>query len=251
MARLRRLHPDPAELDPEAFLDGIELPRDASDGRPHLIVNMVASVDGRAAVDGRSAPLTGAFDRALFHALRRSADAVLIGPRTLSAERYGPLVRGPERRRARTDRGLSPLPLACIVTRSGQVDFSVPLFDEPEQTVLVFAGRSVDVPDCAADVRIASVSGDELEPGSVVRALRSEHGVGAILCEGGPTLNAALLRAGVVDELFLSVAPTVAGRADPLTIVDGDTGGGISLELVWALEADSMLFLRYGVKSGP
>jgi riboflavin biosynthesis pyrimidine reductase len=129
------------------------------------------------------------------------------------------------------------------------VDYSVPLFDDPDQAVLVFTEGDTDEPDCAADVRIVQVSGGELDLGSVVRTLSSDHGVGVVLCEGGPTLNAALLSAGVVDELFLSVAPALAGGADPLTIVHGDTGGSVPVSLGWVLEADSMLFLRYGVKT--
>jgi riboflavin biosynthesis pyrimidine reductase len=248
VARLRRLHPEPAELDADAFLAGIELPRNGGN-RPRVALNMVASVDGRAAVDGQSRPLTGPFDRALFHALRGSTDAVLVGSRTLRTERYGPLVREAARRQARVDRGLSPMPLACIVSRSGDVDFSVPLFGDAEQTVVVFTGGRLEEPDCAAHVRVVSAPAAELELGPVMRRLRADHGVRSLLCEGGPTINAALLRARVVDELFLSVAPQLAGGADPLAIVAGDIGAPLDLTLEWMLEADAMVFLRYGVKT--
>jgi riboflavin biosynthesis pyrimidine reductase len=247
VAQLRRLHPNPAELDQDAFLAGVELARGGGSDRPHLALNMVISVDGRAAIDGRSAPLTGAVDRKLFHALRGAADAVLVGPRTLSVERYGPLVRERARRTTRTEHGLSPIPLACVIARSGQVDFSVPLFDDPEQRVVVFTATDLPAPDCAADVRVVRLTPVELEPGAVLRRLRIEHEVRSVLCEGGPTLNAALLRAGVVDELFVSVSPQLAGGAKPLPIVAGDTGAPVRLALLWLLEADAMLFLRYGV----
>ena len=70
----------------------------------------------------------------------------------------------------------------------------------------------------------------------------------SLLCEGGPSLNASLFGAGLVDELFLTVSPLLAGSADPLTIV-GDAGldEPVSLELVWVLESDGMLLLRYRV----
>ena len=69
-----------------------------------------------------------------------------------------------------------------------------------------------------------------------------------MLCEGGPTLNGALLAEGLVDELFLTVSPLLADGPAPLTIIES-TGPGepVPLELVWMLEEDGMLFLRYAV----
>jgi riboflavin biosynthesis pyrimidine reductase len=244
---VKRLHPDPAELDAEVLLGELELASSPQPDRPSLAINMVASIDGRAAIEGRSAPLTNPFDRLLFHALRGAVDAVLVGSRTLAAERYGPLVRDPERRRRRVARGLAPSPIACVVTRSGELDLDLPLFEDPDSTVVVFtAGKPASVSG-PADVHVVSVAPAELEPQTILRRLRADHGVRSVLCEGGPTLNAALLRAGVVDELFLSVAPVIAGGLHPLTIVAGDLTAPARLELRWVLEADSALFLRYGV----
>ena len=68
----------------------------------------------------------------------------------------------------------------------------------------------------------------------------------SVLCEGGPTLNASLLPYGLVDELFLSLAPALAGGADALTIVAGaPLPELVPLVLVWALEEGSELYLRY------
>jgi riboflavin-specific deaminase-like protein len=247
--KVNRLHPDPAELPAEAALASIDLRSAASGDRSHLALNMVASVDGRAALDGRSAALTNPFDRALFHALRAQADAVLVGSRTLSADRYGPLIPDAERRRAREDRGLSPSPLTCVITRSGSVDFAVPLFQDRGSTVLVLAETPAEPPVCPADVRWLALDPSELEPDAVLRRLRAEHGARVVLCEGGPTLNAGLLRAGVVDEVFLTVAPLIAGGGDPLTIVAGDVGSPVALDLRWVAESGGGLFLRYELRA--
>ncbi len=68
------------------------------------------------------------------------------------------------------------------------------------------------------------------------------------LCEGGPSLNAELFAQGAVDELFLSLAPVVAGGSDPLRIVGpSDALQPLTLTLAGALVADSHLFLRYRV----
>ena len=95
-------------------------------------------------------------------------------------------------------------------------------------------------------VRTAFVEDDR-----ALRALRTEHHVRSILCEGGPTLNAELLRAGLVDELFLSVAPKLTGGTDPLTIVAGAAlPEPAELDLVWLLEHEGELFLRLRVNHG-
>jgi riboflavin biosynthesis pyrimidine reductase len=225
---MRRLHPDPAEVTPGELFDALDLGARAPEDRPYVVVNMIASADGRAAVDGRSAPLGGPADRAVFFELRASVDAVLAGTGTLRAEGYRRLVRKPERREQRVRRGLEPEPVALVLSRSGDVP-DVPLLADPEARPVV-------------------LTGDDAEPAAALRRVRDGHGVRSLLVEGGPGLNAGLLAAGVVDELFLTVSPLLTASADPLTIV-GAAGleAPVPLELVWVLEEDGMLFLRYAV----
>jgi riboflavin biosynthesis pyrimidine reductase len=222
--RLRRLHPEPGLLEATDAMDRLGLAELAPPERPRLVLNMVASADGRATVEGSGRPLSGPADRVVFHALRGQVDALLIGTRTLRSEPYGRLVADPARRAAREARGLRADPLAVVLTRSGDVPRDSRLFAEPEQEVVVLREA----------------------PADALRRLRAEHGVRSLLCEGGPTLNGALLAAGLVDELFLTLSPMLAGGADPLTIVAGD-GAAAPLELVWVLEGDGALFLRYRV----
>jgi riboflavin biosynthesis pyrimidine reductase len=88
-----------------------------------------------------------------------------------------------------------------------------------------------------------------LPPGT----LRDELGVGTLVTEGGPTLNAELLRGGLIDEVFLSTAPVLLGGPNPLTIVAGPAIT-TPLELVGLLRHESHLYARYrvlGAVSGP
>lgn len=226
---MRRLHPDPADVEPAALFDAVDFGARAPAGRPYVVVNMVASVDGRAAVDGRSGPLGGPADKAVFFELRASVDAVLAGTGTLRAEHYGRLVRKPERIAQRVARGLDPEPVALVLSRSGDVPTEIPLLQDPEARPVV-------------------LTGEDAEPARALARVRAEHGVRSVLCEGGPALNAGLLAARVVDELFLTVSPLLAATADPLTIV-GAAGldAPVGLELVWVLEEGGMLFLRYAL----
>jgi len=230
---LRRLHPDGGTLPAARALDGLDLASLAPADRPYVVLNMVASVDGRDSVGGRSAPLSTRADRELFHGLRGQVDAVLAGTGTLRAERYGRLVRDPAGRRARAERGLRPDPLAVVLTRSGDLPPDLPLLhDDDGQEVAVF-------------------SGEEAEPRRALRALRERHGVRSLLCEGGARLNAGLLAAGVVDELFLTLSPLLARGAGGPIVAPGEDAEPTPLSLVWVLEHDDALFLRYRVGPRP
>jgi riboflavin biosynthesis pyrimidine reductase len=228
--QLRRLHPEPDTLDAAALFDDVDFAALAPEGRPYVVVNMVASADGRATLQGRTEQLSSEADRAVFHALRTAVEGVLVGTGTLRAERYGRMVKNEERQRRRVARGLEAEPLSIVLSRSGVFPKDIPLFGDPA-------------------ARLALFSGDEAAaPHRALERVRAEHGVRSVLCEGGPTLNGSLLAAGLVDELFLTVAPVLAATAAPLTIVEGASPGApVALELVWTLEADGMLFLRYRV----
>jgi len=227
---LRRLHPDPGEVDPEEAIGDAGFADLAPPDRPYVVVNMVASVDGRAALQGKTESLSGPADRDVFHTLRTMVDAVMVGTGTLRAERYGRMAKSPERRDQRVARGLEPEPYAIVCSRRGDFPTDIPLFTDPEARLLTYDHD------------------DAMSPSHALRRAHDEHGVRSVLCEGGPTLNASLLADGVMDELFLTVSPLLVSGEAPLTIVGGagpDTP--VPLELVWVLEGDGMLFLRYAV----
>jgi riboflavin-specific deaminase-like protein len=219
--------------------------------RPLVLCNMVASLDGRVTVDGASGALGGEGDKAVFHALRTVVDAVLAGTGTLRAETYGRLVRSPERRAARAALGLAEDPVAVVLSRSGDVPWETPLFEAPEQEVVVVTRPlAVTVPrDVRARVDVIEI--EEPSPGAALRALHHSQGLRAVLCEGGPTLNRALLADGVLDELFLTLAPKLVGGAhDVLRVLGGEPlPEPVELQLLGVLRHDSELFLRYKVQS--
>src|SRR5947207_7189482 len=110
----RQLFPEPTELPLEAITERLASLGDQATDRPYTVANFVASVDGRATIGGRSAPLSDAGDRALFHALREAVDAVMAGTTTLRIERYGRVIKDPAARRRRIDRRRAPEPLAVV-----------------------------------------------------------------------------------------------------------------------------------------
>ncbi len=243
----RQLLPQPATVEVGELLGSLELDDGASD-RPHTLVNFVASADGRATLGGRSGPLGDDGDRAMFHGLREQVDAVLAGTGTLRTERYGRILAKPERRERRTTRGKAPEPLACVITRTGEIPPEVPMFEEPEQRVVVFTAADVDVSSQRAQLEVVHLDPGELTLTTVMRRLRSDHGVGSLLCEGGPTLFGALLQEGLVDELFLTLAPKLAGGGTGPAIATGpELTDPAALRLLWLLERNDSLYLRYAL----
>lgn len=244
--QFRRLLPEPGTVEVGALLGSLAFGAAAPEDRPYALANFVASVDGHATFDGRSGKLGDDGDRAMFHALREQVDAVLAGTNTMRAERYGRIMVDPEGRARRVAKGLAPEPLACVVTRSGDVPTEIPLLQEPAAPVIVFSAAEVDLSGATAQVEVVRVDPGELTLTTVLRRLRAERGVRSLLCEGGPTLFGALAREGVVDELFLTVAPKLTGGGSGPVISSGpELQEPAPLRLEWALERHGSLFLRY------
>jgi riboflavin-specific deaminase-like protein len=245
---LRELLPEPGRRTVGEVVSSLNLVGKAGPHRPYTIVNFVASADGRAAFKGRSGELGGATDRALFLGLRERVDAVFAGTGTMRTERYGRLVRAPERRRRRAASGLAPEPLACLISRTGDIPFDIPLFDEPEARVIVFTPKELDVSGCRAQVEVVALDPGRLTLTTMMRHLRREYDVRALLCEGGPMVFGSLLHEGLVDELFLTIAPRLTGGGSEPAVTSGPELPELaSLKLVWALEDESALFLRYAL----
>ena len=207
---------------------------------------MVSTLDGKATIEWRTKVLSTELDRELFHRLRTQVDAVMVGAGTVRAERYGRMVKSDELRAARIDAALDPDPLAVIVTARLDLPADLPLLNEPEQRVAIATGSDATLPDLGDQVTYER-TGDDLP--LLMARLREHHGVRSVLCEGGPTLNSYLLAAGLVDELWLTLNPKLAGGAAALTIVAGrELVEPIDLEPVSVAEGGGDLFTRWRVK---
>ena len=221
---MRRLHPDPR--DPVSVAEAYTDPtRRRSHGRPWVLMCMIASADGATSVDGRSGPLGGGGDRSVFATLRDLADVVLVGAGTARDERYGP----PRREGLRI----------AIVTRSLRLDWDGALM-RSGRAIVVTSETAGPVPDGMPVVR----AGDD----DVDLALAVQHlgalGAGVVMAEGGPSLNGALVAAGLVDELCLTVSPhLVAGTS--ARVAHGAVSALTRVALAHVLEEDGWLFLRY------
>ena len=253
----RRLLPpgDPATVD-EIIEDlGVRERGARARGRPYVMLNMVSTADGRVSIAGRSGSLGNRADSLLFHGLRGVVDAVMVGAGTVKAERYGRIVPQESRRRERRERGLSDEPLACIVSGRLSLPADIPLLTEPESRVVLVTDSEASLPASGAQIEYVRCERDGMiDLPAALSELHDRFAVRTLLCEGGPHLNSQLLAAGLVDELFLSLSPKLAGdQADglpPLRVIAGaDFDPPIELELLGARESGSQLFLSYGVRA--
>lgn len=239
MIRLRQLYPDAhgAVTAEEAY----PLP----DGR-HVRANMISSLDGAAYLQGRTGGLSGPADQRLFAALRGLCDVILVGAGTMAAEKYGPARPSPARREWRRAAGLAEVPPIAVVSARLQIDFSGPFFAEAQPRPIVVTTASAPAGSLARARNLADVivaGSRDLDAPAAIAAL-AERGLQHVLCEGGPVLLANLLAARVVDELCLTIAPTVIG-GDPRRIVDGLLPQPLAGRLCAVFEADGFLFTRY------
>ncbi len=240
----------------ERFVDDLDVAERAAAGqrsRPYVLLNMISSADGRATLGGRSGALGGRADKELFHGLRTAVDAVLVGAGTVRVEGYRRLVRDERRREIRRARGLAEEPLACVVSGRLALGSEIPLLSDPHARVAILTTSAASLPaDCRAEIEYVRAPRDGvLDLPRAMAELRERFDVRTLLCEGGPHLSAQLVAEGLVDELFLSLSPKLAGgdaTNETLRILSGpELDPPVALELRAALEHDSHLFLRYKI----
>jgi riboflavin biosynthesis pyrimidine reductase len=235
-ARIDRIWPDPA-----AQLSDDELLADLD--HEGVRVNFVSSVDGAATRDGRSGGLSGAADKRYFELLRRVADVVLVGAGTVRTEGYGAM-RVPDasvRWRVAHERGEHPV--FAIVSGSLDLDPASAIFAEaPVRPVILTTSRARGAArfEAVADVVVA---GDAEVDGALAVAALRERGLRRVLCEGGPTLFGAMLAADAIDELCLTVEPSLESGDAP-RIAHGEVAAR-GMSLAGVLRSGSTLLLRY------
>ena len=243
---MQQLYPECRPTSPAELASGLRLADKAPPDRPYLVLNMVSSLDGKATIDWRTKGLSTDLDRELFHRLRTQADAVMVGAGTVRAERYGRMAKSDELRDAREQEGLARDPLAVVVTARLDLPADLPLLNQPEQHVVIATGSDASLPDLGEQIAYER-TGDDLP--LLMAHLRTEHGIRSVVCEGGPTLNSYLLAAGLVDELFLTLNPKLAGGAAALTIVAGrELIDPVELDLISAAHGGGDLFTRWRVQ---
>lgn len=239
MALERLLDTTPDTPTPDALYAHITFPPAPAD-RPYLYINMAATADGKIVIGeigGTAKGVGGPTDQLLFRRLQRQCDAALLGSSTLRASN---VLYPPEIPR-------------FVVTRSGDVPLENRFFTDAPDRAFVLAPE--DLPDearkrIAARTNLLQFGHGSVDLPAALRHLRQQLGIAHLLCEGGATLNDELLRAGLADELFLTLAPKLKGGAHLPTIVTGQgfsPGQFLPLTLLSLYHDGGELYLRYKI----
>ena len=240
---VRRLFPDAGDTTVAEQLAGLELNALARPERPYLILNFVTTIDGRAAIDGKSGGIGSRTDMEMLQRLRTRVDAVMIGAGTMRAEHYGRIVSDPDLRAYRERTGLAHDPLAVIVSNRMELPWDASLFTNGGGRVIVFTASPDETPETATPVTVVRHP-DGVDLPRALEWLLEERGIRSVLCEGGPTLHGRLRESGLADELFLTIAPKIAGGEGP-RILEGALPEVDEVELAWLLESQGELYARY------
>ncbi|MGP3925927.1 RibD family protein [Streptomyces sp. 8N616] len=233
---------------------------------PCVYANFVTSIDGVVAL-GPEYPSSGSAisgrepaDRFVMGLLRACADAVLIGAGTLRAtpgHRWTPdhvcPQAAPDFAELRRSLGRATQPDLVVVTASGDVPTEHPALQSGALVATTVDGaRRLDGRLPAACTILTAVEGSTLRMADVLAALRA-HGRTAVLTEGGPHLIGHLLGEDLLDELFLTTSPVLAGRTDTSRpgLIEGLEllpNRPAWMELISTRRRDSYLFLRYRLR---
>ncbi len=214
--------------------DQLEFPGTSGD-RPYVFINMVATIDGKIVTGDRSEPvqdLGSKVDHATMHQIQRAADGIMIGAGTL---RSLPNINYPKN------------VYRFVASRSGKVDPFCNFFtDDPSRAFVVTSIKNAEsVPE---DAQAICVGTDELDFEELLGIMHQEMNIKLLLVEGGSDLNAQLFKLGLVDEIFLTVAPKIRLGANIPTIADGEPLDRSAIQnflLVSSIQVENELFLRY------
>lgn len=244
-ARIDRLWPDPADdLDDEALLAGYAPP-----AWSWLRMNFIASLDGAATRAGRSGGLGDAADARVFDLLRWGADAIVVGAGTIRDEGYGAVRLPPPAVAWRVAHGYPAQPTFALLSRALDLDPAADVLAAAPVRPIVYTVADAPPERRAALERVADVvsAGEAGAPGVDVRRVRADlaaRGLSRLHAEGGPSAFGAFLAADAVDELCLTLAPSLqAGRAGRIATSAGEVPTGMALRQV--LRAGDELLLRY------
>jgi riboflavin-specific deaminase-like protein len=215
---------------------------------PWVRVAMLRALDGGVAgADGRSRSISSHADRSVLGEIRRLCDAIVVGATTLREEPYGPILARPDSVAERQLLGLSPAPVLVTVSASLDLPWDEPVFSGSERRPIVATAEGADesaLRTAREHAEVVVLPGRRITARDLVAALH-DRGLDRLVCEGGPGLLASFAAEGLVDEVDLTISPTM-----PTRVVGGHPPalpgeGPHRFDLAGLLLHDSFLFARY------
>ncbi len=223
--------------------------------RPFVTANFALTWDGRISTRrGTPADFSSKSDKRRLVEIRAKCDAVLVSAKTIAADNMSMGLPDAALRAARTARGQSEYPLRVLLTNSGRIDPALRLFTKTFSPIVIFSTTRMPARTRTALAAKADLWLDEspsVNLSAMLATLRADYGVRRLVCEGGAQIFRALLTAGLVDELHVTLCPRIFGgeRAPTLT---GLAGAFLAASVPLTLKKMEVIggecFLRYRVR---
>jgi 2,5-diamino-6-(ribosylamino)-4(3H)-pyrimidinone 5'-phosphate reductase len=208
--------------------------------RPQIILNFAMTVDGKVST-AKLTPsgFTSAFDKHRFLEIRSLGDAVMVGKRTLEIDHMSMGLPDETLRRGRVERGQNEYPIRVVISNSGDISSNLHIFDHQFSPIVIYSTTRMpplNRTELGSKAELHLSPSDHLDLPEVLIDLYETHQVRTIVCEGGPQLAKALAEIDAVDELFLTIAPILAGGAGAPGIL-GTSGIFLPASRVYRLES--------------
>lgn len=218
--------------------------------QPFIACNMVTSLDGKVTENGTQPQSLGSsFDLKTMGVIRSHFDAVLAGGNTIRLHPYY-LGVPTELEKARKQRGLADQPLTVLLTRSGKLEAHSPVFAKaPRPPIIITSTQGAqDLPASIRDRSNVEVL-DNANPEAIATLLQEKYQVQRLLVEGGPSVNYQFMQAKLLNELFLTLHPSLIGKRTDLSLSAGNDvlDKANSINLISVNRQDDELFLRYQI----
>ncbi|MHA3770749.1 RibD family protein [Verrucomicrobiota bacterium sgz303538] len=223
--------------------------------RPFVSVNFAVTWDGRISTRNRTpSDFSSKRDKHRLLEIRSIGDAVLASVTTISADRMTMGLPDEALRSARAQRGQAKYPLRVLLTNSGRIDPSLPVFEKTFSPIAIFSTHRMpqDVQEALRGKAKLHLTGENsVSLREMMHTLRQEYAVRQLVCEGGGQVFRSFLAEDLVDEIYLTLCPCIFGGVDAptLTGLAGDyLPHSIKCELLSVETIEGECFLRYAVK---
>jgi 2,5-diamino-6-(ribosylamino)-4(3H)-pyrimidinone 5'-phosphate reductase len=223
--------------------------------RPFTFINSAMSADGKISTKKRKqVRISGKIDFDRVDELRATSDAVMVGIGTILSDDPSLTVKSEERRKRRAAQNLDENPARVVVDSKARMPLTADLFKKGagKRIIVVSKAAPVERVEALKEKADIIVAGDEeVDLAEMARELKM-RGIGRLMVEGGATLNWAMARAGLVDQISVFVGNLIIGGKDAPTFMDGegisDRAEAMELQLIKYEPMDEGIVLTWKVK---
>ena len=219
--------------------------------KPYVILNAAMTLDGKIATKTGSSNISGKKDLERVHELRKECDAIMVGIGTVLAD-------DPRLTVHKIDASSNDNPIRIVVDSKCRTPIAARITNKDAKTIIAAANEykyDFIVSDRYEAFKKRGVnfffSGDKKVDLKALMNYLHEEGINKLMLEGGSTLNFSMIKAGLIDEIRICVAPMVVGGKDSKTFFDGEgfdlMDEAVKLKLSDSYQLDDDLILHYKV----